>query len=211
MPKRFCEVLPVANRAGLRVAHAACCDEDILRTKREVLCCDEEAVLERRDCRDCAVREDRHFFVAQQVAERMDYRRRFFVGGEEPSVCHALCPHAERLEPAANLPRRAFAHRLSNELCARPFAQVAEELVGGNVLCEVAAAVRRHQHLRAESRLAFDHDAGDVSLGGDRRREHSRRATSYDGELYGSVVAFEGERGNGSLHGSRKSTPFSSK
>ena len=54
--ERLCEILPVADRAGLRVAYAACCDKYVLCPESKVLRRDKKAVLERLDRRDCAVR-----------------------------------------------------------------------------------------------------------------------------------------------------------
>ena len=134
-----------------------------------------------------AVCDDGHLLVAQKVAECMHDGRRLLVGGEDPSVGHALGPDAEGLESADDLPRRAFAHGLGDEL--RAFAgdasvrHVVDELLGRDVLREVAASVRRHEHLRAEARLAFEQDARYAPLGGDGRGEHAGCAAAYDGEF----------------------------
>ena len=199
------EALPVADRTGLRIARAACREKDVLGLDREIPRHDAEprpsAARDALDRRHRAVRDERHLLVAQQVAERVNYRGGFLVCGEDPSVGHSLRPHAERLEPAADLPRRAFAHRLRDELGAprgdSAARNVIQELLGRDVLREVAAAVRGHQHLRAETRLALDEDARNAALRGDRRREHPRCATADDDEFRGPcrlalVVAVHG-------------------
>ena len=191
VPERLRKALSVADGPGLRIARAARREKHVFGPQREVLRHDEESVLERLDRRDGAVREDRHLLVAEEVAECVDDRRRLFVGGEDASVGHALRAHAEGLESADDLPRRAFAHGLGDELRARARdaspRDVVEELLGRDVLREVAASVRRHQHLRAEARLALEDEAGDVALGGDGRGEHAGGSAADDGELHGTM------------------------
>ena len=154
VPERLGEALPVADRAGLRVACAARREKHVLREYREAVRDYGEArgpALDGGDLLHRAVRDDRHLLVAQQVAEGVDYRRRLFVRREDAPVGHSLRPHAERLEPAADLPRRTFAHRLGDELGAprgdSTVREIGEKLIGRYVLREVAAAVRSHQHL----------------------------------------------------------------
>ena len=117
----------------------------------------------------------------------MHYRRRLLVRREDASVVHALRPHAEGLEAADDPPRRAFAHRLRRELRALrgdPAAgEVREELLRRYVLREVAASVRRHEHLRPEPRLALEEKARDAALRGDGGGEHSGCPSADDGEL----------------------------
>ena len=193
------EVLSVADGAGLRIARAAGREEDVLGFEREVLRRDEEAVRRvgvRLDPPHRAVRDDRHLLVPEKVAERMDDRRRLLVGGEDASVRHALRAHAERLEAAHDLARRTFADGFGDERRARAVraaaVEVAEKLVGRDVLREVAASVGGHQHLRAEPRLALEDDARDAALGGDGGGEHAGGASSDDRELDGPAADWLG-------------------
>lgn len=184
------EVLSVSDGTELRVADAACGEKDVLRPEGEVLRCDDEAVLLLLETGHRAVREHRHLVVAEEVAEGVDDRRRLAVRGEEPSVGHAAEGDVQRLESRGDLPGRAFADRLGDEVARG--ADVVEELFGGDVLGEIAAAVRCHEHFRAEPGLALDEHAGDLPFRGNGRGEHAGGSSADDSKLYGCVFERHG-------------------
>ncbi len=189
--ERAGEVLSVADRAEFRIADAARREEDVFCPQGEVFRRDDEAVFLRLDARHGTVREDGHVVVAQEVAEGVDDRCRLAVRREHPRVRHAPQRDIERLETGDNFARRTFANRLRDETGARP--DVAEEFVGRNVFCEVAASVRRHENLRAEPCLALDDDAGDLALRRDGGGEHAGGTAAYDRQFYGCMFQSHNE------------------
>jgi hypothetical protein len=67
------------------------------------------------------------------------------VGREHASIRHAANRHAKRPEPAYYLARRTLPNGPGNPFGAWP--DVAQEIIGRNVLREIASAIRGHEHL----------------------------------------------------------------
>ena len=174
MSEPSCEALSIAYRAKLGIADAAGRQQDVLGAEGKVPGRHDKTRLHVFDPHDWAIRDNRHAAFAQQIPECMDNRRCLAVRREHPSVLHAPKPHAQRLEARDDLARRTLAHGLRDERRGR--ADVGEELVGGDVLREVAATVGGHQHLRPQPRLALDDNAGDLALRSNGRGEHASRA-----------------------------------
>lgn len=109
---------------------------------------------------------------------------RLFARREEPPVRHALDGDAERAEPARDPKGRTRRQRGPRERRHR-LPEVREHPLHRDVLREVTAPVRRHQHLRPEPHLAFEDEAAEAALGRDGRGEHPRRAAADNRKRHG--------------------------
>ena len=113
----------------------------------------------------------------------MDNRRGLAIRGKHARIGHATQRNVERLEALDDLARRTLTDGLSDEIaCLRVTRrdEVGEKLVRRNVLGEVATSVRSHQHLGAETCLAFDQHGRNLAFRGNRRGEHAGRTAADD-------------------------------
>ena len=178
MPQRGGELLSVANAPRLGKRHAARCDKHLIRPHGETARRDDEAVLHRLYACDRAVGKKRYFAVAQKIAEHMHDIGGLLARREKASVRTAFYAQTPCLEPCRNHRGRTPLQRGLDKR-GDGLSDVGKHALRGDVLREVAAPVRRHQHLGADARLALEHKASDPQPGGSGGGEETGGASAY--------------------------------